>query len=739
MDIRESSIDNEDDDDVVSLSTEDKLTDWPNEPKLTDLKTDYDMAKPSHDTLMTKIKEWNDLRNVEGKHKLKKLDNRSSIQPKLIRRQAEWRYSALTEPFHSSKKMFSVSPETFEDVQSAKQNELLLNNQFRTKINRIRFIDDFVRSTHDDGTCIVQVGWERVTTQVEEEVPIYEFYEAQDQAYVDQFSQALELKTANPRFFDEQVPDELKQAITYYEETGTVTTTQVVEMSIEKVDKVLVNKPTLFVHEPANVIIDPTCNGDFEKALFVVVSFETNKAELQKKGIYKNLDRVNWENAADPTTEHDDHKTKIPSDARFNDAVRKKVVAKEYWGFWDINNDGELAPIVATWVGDTIIRMELNPFPDEQLPFVLVPYMPIKRELYGETDAELLADNQKILGAVLRGMIDSMGRTANGQQGFAKGLLDPLNRRKYDQGKDYEFNPTGNPQSHIIKHDFPEVPQSAITMIQLQNQEAEALSGVKSFSGGISGNAYGDVAAGIKGMLDASAKREMAILRRLADGMTRIGKKILAMNSIFLSEEEVVRVTNEEFVTVKREDLKGNFDLIVDIATAEVDEAKSQDLGFMLQTLGPNMDQSITMMILSEIADLKRMPDLAKQLKNYKPPEPSPLEQKMAELEVALKEAELQKAQSEIELNKAKAKKEMSIADKTDLEYVEQETGTKHARDMDKQRGQAQGNQDLEITKALTKTMKPEEKRPNVEAAIGYNMVSDAKSNPAQSATMFQQ
>ena len=140
MDIRESSIDNEDDDDdVVSLSTEDKLTDWPNEPKLTDLKTDYDMAKPSHDTLMTKIKEWNDLRNVEGKHKLKKLDNRSSIQPKLIRRQAEWRYSALTEPFHSSKKMFSVSPETFEDVQSAKQNELLLNNQFRTKINRIRF------------------------------------------------------------------------------------------------------------------------------------------------------------------------------------------------------------------------------------------------------------------------------------------------------------------------------------------------------------------------------------------------------------------------------------------------------------------------------------------------------------------------------------------------------------------------------------------------------------------------
>ncbi|MFR7882255.1 MAG: hypothetical protein ACLU5J_12890 [Christensenellales bacterium] len=37
-----------------------------------------------------------------------------------------------------------------------------------------------------------------------------------------------------------------------------------------------------------------------------------------------------------------------------------------------------LVPFVATWVGDTLIRMELNPFPDEKLPFVLVQYLPVK-------------------------------------------------------------------------------------------------------------------------------------------------------------------------------------------------------------------------------------------------------------------------------------------------------------------------------------------------------------------------
>src|SRR5690606_2895379 len=114
----------------------------------------------------------------------------------------------------------------------------------------------------------------------------------------------------------------------------------------------------------------------------------------------------------------------------------------------------------------------------------------------------------------------------------------------------------------------------------LQNQEAEALTGIKSFSGGLSGDAYGQVATGIKGMLDAAAKREMAILRRLAKGVSDIGRKIIAMNAEFLSDVEVVRVTNKEFVQINREELAseaGEFDLSVDISTFEVDNAKAQD------------------------------------------------------------------------------------------------------------------------------------------------------------------
>lgn len=700
-----------------------KMTDWKNEPSLLTLKTDLEASRTSHDDQISRIQHWRDLMDIKGKARPPKVEGRSTIQPKLIRRQAEWRYSALSEPFLGSDKLFEVTPVTFEDEKSAHQNELVLNWQFRTKMNMVNLIDDYVRATVDEGTSIVRLGWKRVTKTVQEEVPVWDYYAVQDEENAQILQQALQLKTEDHRTYDEQVGPDVKAAVDYYEET--MMPVRAVQSGTQMVDKEIVvdNKPTVEVVNPDNVYIDPSCNGDIDKALFVIVSFETNQAELKKNPErYRNIDQINWEDAA-PITQPD-HATATPNDYNFQDAMRKKVVAYEYWGFYDIDGTGELKPIVATWIGNVMIRMEHNPFPDEKVPFVLVPYLPKKRELYGEPDAEVLEDNQKILGATTRGMVDLLGRSANGQQGFAKGMLDPVNRRRYDKGQDYEFNLNMPTNQGVIEHKFPEIPQSAMLMLNLQNQEAEALSGVKSFSGGISGTAFGDVARGIQSALDAAAKREMAILRRLAKGMSEIGTKIIAMNAEFLSEEEVVRVTNSEFVRIRREDLKGNFDLKVDISTAEVDNSKAQDLGFMLQTMGPNMDPTISMKVLGEIARLKRMPVLAHELNTWQP-QPDPLEEKRKELEIQKLQFELEELQAKAALNRAKAQAELSNIDQKRLDYVEQETGTAHARNMEEHQAQAKGNQDLEVTKALLHPKKEGEGDPNVAAAVGYNQLSD--------------
>jgi hypothetical protein len=715
---------------TLSEEASQKLTDWVKEPSLLTLKHDLEAARPAQQAQVGRITEWNNLMKG-GMEKVAKIKGRSHVQPKLIRRQAEWRYSALSEPFLSSNKLFKVSPATWADEESARQNEMVLNWQFRTKLNRIQFIDNFVRATVDEGTSIVRVGWKRVTVPTKKMVPVFTHYQIENPQQAQQLQQAIALKQADPRNYPTKMDPATQSAVSLYEENGQLTYAHQTGEEEQTSDKVIENRPTLEVLNPANVFIDPSCLGDLGKAMFIIVSFETNKAELLKEpDRYKQLDQVNWTGNA-PMNQLD-HVSETPDSfaANFTDQLRRKVVAYEYWGFCDITGEGRLQPIVATWIGGVMIRMEMNPYPDEKLPFVVVPYLPKKRELYGEPDAELLEDNQKILGAVSRGMIDLLGRSANAQQGFAKGMLDPLNRRRYDEGKDYEFNPSVSPSQGLIEHKYPELPQSAMQMLDLQNSEAEALTGVKSFAGGLSGQAYGPVASNARNMMDAASKREMAILRRLAKGVCEMGEKIIAMNAEFMTEEETIQVTDDSYVEISREDLKGNFHLETDISTIEVDEAKSQDLGFMLQTLGPSVDPSISMMILAEICELKRMPALAHKLRGYKPPPPSPEQQQMQQLELQKAQLHNQKLQSDIDLNEAHAKQLGAKTDKTNLDYVEQETGTTHARNLQTQQAQSVGNQNLEVTKALTKPVKDGEKPGNISAAVGFNQLSHRLSDP---------
>lgn len=154
------------------------------------------------------------------------------------------------------------------------------------------------------------------------------------------------------------------------------------QVNVEKID---LNEPTIEIVDYRNIYFDPSCQGDVDKAQFAVVSFETSKAELQKDGRYKNLEAVLWDSTN--ILSQPDHESSTPDSFNFKDVPRRRVIAYEYWGWYDIEGDGVLKPIVATWIGDVMVRLEANPFPDQKLPFVVVNYLPVKRSLYGEADA----------------------------------------------------------------------------------------------------------------------------------------------------------------------------------------------------------------------------------------------------------------------------------------------------------------------------------------------------------------
>lgn len=686
------------------------LTKWKNAPDIKDLKQDLLDAKPSHDAQVAKINAWLENLRITGKAKVNTPEGNSKIVPKLIRKQAEWRYGSLSEPFLSTSELFNVKPVSWEDKDAAEQNRLLLNNQINTKIDKVKFIDEYVRTIVDEGTAILRVGWEFEEEAYQEEVPVVTY--RPNPELLPMHQQLAQMKQESPSQYATDVPDELKQAHELTLQEGIPIEAVITGYETKEKIRVVRNHPTVEVCDYRNVIVDPSCQGDIDKAKFVIFSFESCMADLEKDKKYKhlkNLKKINVE--GNSILGEPDHTASYGVKTfNFSDEPRKKFVVYEYWGFWDIDGTGILKPIVASWVGDVLIRLEENPFPDKKLPFIIEQYLPVRKSTHGEPDGELLEDNQRVVGAVTRGMIDIMAKSANGQTGIRKDMLDMTNRRRFDKGLDYEFNPQVDPRMGVYMHTYPEIPASAQFMLALQNQEAESLTGVKSFSQGVSGQSLGDVAAGVRGALDAASKRELGILRRLSNGIIKMGRKFISMNAEFLSDEEVVRVTNDEFVAVRKDDLPGNFDLELSISTAEEDDNKAQELSFMLQTMGNNMDPSMSKMILADIAKLRKMPELAKKILDYEP-QPDPLMQKKMQLEIQLLEAQVARELAETEEARARAQLNMSKAgteqvkqgniqsdtDQKNLDFVEQESGVKQERDLQRQGEQARSQAQLKV------------------------------------------
>ena len=532
-------------------------------------------------------------------------DGKSKIVSKDILKQLNWMIPTIADPFLSTTDIIKCNPVTFEDTKAARQSELLLNTQFVRKFNRYNFINKALRVLATEGTVIIQTGWDYEDEEVEVET---------------------EVIAVNDLGMEMIVPDTIMQT------------------------KILKNQPTAIVCRNEDIFIDPTCMDDMDKCQFVIHRYETDLSTLKADGRFSNLDKIDM-NGGSSFNEPDfmpEDETKF----RFQDKARQKLLVYEYWGNYDIDEDGEVEPIVCSWVGQTIIRLEENPYPDKKPPFLIVPFNSVPFQLFGEALAEVIGDNQKVKTAITRGLIDNMAKSNNGQIGMRKGALDMTNRKRFMKGENFEFN--GSP-GDFWQGSYNQIPSSAFDMLALQNNEIEAQTGTKSFSGGISGNSLGDSATGVRSAMDATSVRRIHLVRNIAENLIKpLMRKWLAYDSKFMEEEEIVRITNEEFVPIKRDDLSGNLDIDINISTAEDNAGKSQELSFLLQTIGNTMPFEMTQLVIAEIARLKKMPDLERKIKEFKQ-QPDPAQEQLKQLDMQRMQMEIEKLKADVADKNARA------------------------------------------------------------------------------------
>jgi len=626
-----------------------KYTNWKKEPTLDDLRKDYKNAKPSHNKQLDRIKKYIDLYNesqaVEQKKGLKR--KRSTYRSRLLKKQLGWIIPNIESPILSQKNIFTLTPKTTNAINRRKKNANILNHQWDKEIGKVRLINRAVRKYAIEGTCVFKVGWKTTIKKIPKKVEKFKL--ETDPKKID-----IMLAKASG---DKQLIEKMRQFYNKY--NGLPFEIEIVE----EIDECIVeNRPLLEVKDNKAIIIDPSAKGIWSNVKFVIEILETDYATLKSSNSYfnlkyirnyvKNMSGINTNEFLTETMQDYDEEDLF----QFSDLARKKFTMYEYWGYWDINDNGTLVPIVASWVGDKLVRLEENPYAHKSIPYVVCAYEPIDDEIWGEPEAVVLEDDQKALTGTYRAMQDITNETAIGQEFIDDSIFKtPLEKQNYEAGRTVHVRKGVDMTKAIFRKSIEPVPQTLLNMKNIYNEHATLLTGVLDMDGGETRKQQSITGAPIR--YDAKTNREMGILRRFLNGLEEIGNLILSMNREYLLDDYIYGKNSEQLQNI--DDLDNDFVVEVDILTPAVRDLIASRILTMMQTNAAFMTPQIAALHYEKVARLWNQNDLADGVIEETFKEPSEAELLAQQLELEKMKLENKKAQIEL-LVKAK---EMELKD----------------------------------------------------------------------------
>ncbi len=629
---------------------------------LQNLKADKQSADNHKSTWDGRREVWIKESNGEPYGNEDKSGKKATIVSRDIKKTEVWQHATIIDPFVSNSDMVRTSPISANDKPLADQREKVLNYFFCHSFDRYNFVSEAFKILQREGTVIARVGWEFAEEEVEAQVPVTQIVNIPGPQGITQQEQVIGYRT---------------------------------EMQMQTV----LNRPTAENRDNKTLWVDPTEKQNISNAQFVIEHFKSSISKLTQEGIYENLEDINTK---DDNWDDEDNTYDDSSDEsfKFTDKARAEIDVYEYWGNYDIDGDGIAEPIVCTWVGDVIIRLEENPYPDGEVPYISTALDPEPFSINGRPNADLQSTDQKMNTSILRSIMDTLDSSTNGQRGFKEGTLDPANERKFNARENFKYQ--GN-ATDIWEGKYADINPSVIDFYQMTKQNQSELTGVRPFAGG---EGQYESAQSSKMAMGAVAKREVDLSRNFAENfIIPLLRKWSSMISIFMEPQEIERITGKPYVQPQNDNPDGDMDIRIEVNTAETDAAKASDISFMLQTMAQSLPFDLTKILLAEQAELKKMPSLATKIMEYQP-QPDPMEQKRKELELKKLESEIaervsrtQENQVEIRLKEAKAVNEEAKArqghakaDLDDQAFVDNSTGVTHQRDLEKQGQKIRGD-----------------------------------------------
>ena len=227
----------------------------------------------------------------------------------------------------------------------------------------------------------------------------------------------------------------------------------------------------------------------------------------------------------------------------------------EYWGVIDRETAEEADIIIPedyedrdeiqvnVWVcNGQILRLVLNPFTPNRIPYSAVPYEINPYGFFGVGVAENMEDTQLLMNGFMRMAVDNSALSGN--------LLIEIDETNLVPGQDLEVYPgkvfrrqAGAPGQAIFGTKYPNVSNELLMMFDKARQLSDESTGIPSFSHGSTGvMGVGRTASGMSMLMGAAAQNIKSVVRNIDDYLLApLGKALFAFNMQFNFDKEYTK------------------------------------------------------------------------------------------------------------------------------------------------------------------------------------------------------
>ncbi len=330
-----------------------------------------------------------------------------------------------------------------------------------------------------------------------------------------------------------------------------------------------VNQPVVEFVPSWEVVFTPD-GKRLEECSFVAHRKRVSADYLRRKGregVYKNYEEAIERGSNSYSV--------VPSQAMFQqlpdilafrtqDSTNPQFWLYECYTKYDINGDGLLEDVIVTLCNNVVLAVQENVY--KRPPIFMLSPVPEPARIVGRGLAHLIGQYQNIKTFLLRQIILNLALTNQPKIAVDVSSVeveDLLNNNAF-----IRIKPLADGKQAIFPVVAPPPNPQSFNMLEWVEMQLENESGVTRYNQGLDARSLNKTATGVSLIMQASSARIENIARLFAEtAITDLFRFLVYLNQLFITEETVIRLLNEPLV-IKPDDLKGEFDLIVNVGVA---------------------------------------------------------------------------------------------------------------------------------------------------------------------------